>query len=66
MDSGECVSHPSRINEEITGYHRKLYCEEKLDRPIIEGLECDLIGHESSLYLKQPFEEGEVRTAVWG
>ena len=62
---GEILQSEKEIEEDIVGFFEKLYNEERRESVGIEGLEWACIRDESGERLEKPFEEEEVKNALF-
>ena len=65
LDRGRVVRNVDLISKEITNFYKELYTEEVMERPFLEGLDWDPIESTKAAWLERPFEEEEVKKAIW-
>ncbi|GKV49208.1 hypothetical protein SLEP1_g55970 [Rubroshorea leprosula] len=55
----------TEIREQVAQYFEELFAEEKWQRPKLDGINFKKISEEDNTLLTAPFNEEEIRSAVW-
>lgn len=64
-DEGRVLRDQHNIERDITLFYKNLFTEEENNMPFLDGLNWDPISEDVSLWLERPFEEEEIRKAVF-
>ena len=59
------IEEPARIKEEVRQFFRRKFEEDDKERPKLEGTSFETISQSQNEFLMQPFDEKEIRDAVW-
>ena len=65
MINGSWIEEPARIKEEGCQFFRRKFEEYDKERPTLEGTSFETISQSQNEFLMQPFDEKEIRDAVW-
>lgn len=65
MINGSWIEEPATIKEEVCQFFRRKFEEDDKERPTLEGTSFETISQSQNEFLMQPFDEKEIRDAVW-
>lgn len=62
--NGEWTHDQNVIKSEIEAYYMKLFKEEHVSRPFLDGMEFDCISNQEKCWIERPFSEEEVHSCI--
>ncbi|XP_058762983.1 uncharacterized protein LOC131636396 [Vicia villosa] len=65
LSEGGMVESMEEIREEVFNHFSNKFVEPEEERPLLEGIDIRSISVEEGLLLEKPFQESEIKEAIW-
>ncbi|XP_058786822.1 uncharacterized protein LOC131661328 [Vicia villosa] len=65
VKEGEIINSVSEIKEEVKIHFEKKFIDDRRIRPVLDGIHFETLEVEDKNFLENPFEESEIKAAIW-
>ncbi|XP_058783234.1 uncharacterized protein LOC131657901 [Vicia villosa] len=65
VTGGGIINSVTEIKEEVKNHFEKKFVDDGRMRPMLDGISFDTLEEEDKLFLEKPFEDAEIKEAIW-